>query len=72
LVWEARTPTGWAWNGFGLAMGLGFVLSFGYWCTDFLVVQARHGGGFHERRATHAADRGFPKMFFPCWSFCLG
>jgi len=24
---------------FGLAMGLGFVLSFGYWCTDFLVVQ---------------------------------
>ena len=23
---------------FGLAMGLGFVLSFGYWCTDFLVV----------------------------------
>jgi SSS family solute:Na+ symporter len=24
---------------FGLVMGLGFVLSFGYWCTDFLVVQ---------------------------------
>ena len=24
---------------FGMAMGLGFVLSFGYWCTDFLVVQ---------------------------------
>ena len=24
---------------FGLCMGLGFVLSFGYWCTDFLVVQ---------------------------------
>lgn len=23
----------------GLTMGLGFVLSFGYWCTDFLVVQ---------------------------------
>jgi solute:Na+ symporter, SSS family len=23
----------------GLIMGLGFVLSFGYWCTDFLVVQ---------------------------------
>ena len=20
-------------------MGLGFVLSFGYWCTDFLVIQ---------------------------------
>ena len=24
---------------FGLIAGLGFVLSFGYWCTDFLVVQ---------------------------------
>ncbi len=24
---------------FGLTFGLGFVLSFGYWCTDFLVVQ---------------------------------
>ena len=24
---------------FGMVMGLGFVLSFGYWCTDFLVVQ---------------------------------
>lgn len=26
-------------EGFGLAVGLGFVLSFGYWCTDFRVVQ---------------------------------
>ena len=24
---------------FGMVAGLGFVLSFGYWCTDFLVVQ---------------------------------
>jgi len=23
----------------GMLMGLGFVLGFGYWCTDFLVVQ---------------------------------
>ena len=30
-------PIGVEW--FGLVMGLGFVLSFGYWCTDFLVVQ---------------------------------
>lgn len=33
----ATNPLGVEW--FGLAMGLGFVLSFGYWCTDFLVVQ---------------------------------
>ncbi len=26
-------------DAFGLVAGLGFVLSFGYWCTDFLVVQ---------------------------------
>ena len=24
---------------FGMVMGLGFVLSFGYWCTNYLVVQ---------------------------------
>src|SRR5204863_10211445 len=33
----SSNPMGIEW--FGLAMGLGFVLSFGYWCTDFLVVQ---------------------------------
>ena len=26
-------------DGFGTVIGLGFVLSFGYWCTDFLLVQ---------------------------------
>ena len=33
------TRTRWASSGSGWSMGLGFVLSFGYWCTDFLVVQ---------------------------------
>ncbi len=33
----ADNPMGVGW--FGMVMGLGFVLSFGYWCTDFLVVQ---------------------------------
>src|SRR5215213_5250679 len=33
----SQNPVGVEW--FGLVMGLGFVLSFGYWCTDFLVVQ---------------------------------
>src|SRR5215471_3358696 len=32
-----ENPMGIGW--FGMVMGLGFVLSFGYWCTDFLVVQ---------------------------------
>ena len=26
-------------NWFAMVMGLGFGLSLGYWCTDFLVVQ---------------------------------
>ena len=36
--------TRWASSGSGWSMGLGFVLSFGYWCTDFLVDPARDGG----------------------------
>ena len=37
-----RTPrraTRWASSGSAWSWGSGFVLSFGYWCTDFLVVQ---------------------------------
>src|SRR6478736_4692050 len=37
LYATSANPMGVEW--FGLVMGLGFVLSFGYWCTDFLVVQ---------------------------------
>src|SRR5512140_3677602 len=33
----SANPMGVEW--FGMVMGLGFVLSFGYWCTDFLVIQ---------------------------------
>ena len=50
---------------FGLAMGLGFVLSFGYWCTDFLVVQramAADSMGAARRTPVIAA---IPKMLFP-------
>ena len=32
-----ENPMGIEW--FGMVMGLGVVLSFGYWCTNFLVVQ---------------------------------
>ena len=50
---------------FGLVMGLGFVLSFGYWCTDFLVVQramAAHDMNAARRTPLIAA---LPKMVFP-------
>ena len=42
---------------FGMVMGLGFVLSFGYWCTDFLVVQRAMAAELDDGRAAHAADR---------------
>ncbi|MBS1684276.1 MAG: sodium:solute symporter family protein [Bacteroidetes bacterium] len=52
-------------NGWGMAMGLGFVMSFGYWCTDFLVVQramiARNMSA--ARRTPIIAS--FPKMLMP-------
>ncbi|GAA4317103.1 sodium:solute symporter family protein [Compostibacter hankyongensis] len=48
-----------------MAMGLGFVLSFGYWCTDFLVVQR----AMIARNMTAAQKTpliaGFPKMIMP-------
>ncbi len=56
-------PMGVEW--FGMAMGLGFVLSFGYWCTDFLTVQRAMAADSMSaaRRAPLIAT--FPKMLFP-------
>jgi len=59
----AANPMGVEW--FGMVMGLGFVLSFGYWCTDFLVIQramAAHSMAAARRTPLIAA---VPKMFFP-------
>jgi len=58
-----ENPMGIGW--FGMVMGLGFVLSFGYWCTDFLVVQramAANSMGAARRTPLIAA---IPKMLFP-------
>jgi SSS family solute:Na+ symporter len=46
-------------------MGLGFVLSFGYWCTDFLVVQrAMAAESMNAARRTPLLA-AVPKMLFP-------
>ena len=50
---------------FGLAMGLGFVLSFGYWCTDFLVVQRAMAADSEESARRVPLIAAIPKMFFP-------
>lgn len=50
---------------FAMVAGLGFVLSFGYWCTNFLVVQrAMAARNMAEGRLTPLVG-AFPKMFLP-------
>jgi len=59
----ANNPMGVDW--FAMVFGLGFVLSFGYWCTNFLVVQramAARNMGAARRTPLIAA---IPKMLFP-------
>ena len=50
---------------FGLVMGLGFVLSFGYWCTDFLVVQRAMAANSMSAARRTPLIGAFPKMVFP-------
>ncbi len=56
-------PMGVEW--FGLVMGLGFVLSFGYWCTDFLVVQRAMAAESMSAARRTPIIAAFPKMLFP-------
>jgi SSS family solute:Na+ symporter len=56
-------PMGVEW--FGMAMGLGFVLSFGYWCTDFLVVQRAMAADSMTAARRTPLIAAVPKMFFP-------
>jgi len=48
-----------------LAMGLGFVLSFGYWCTDFLVIQRAMAADSETSARRVPLIAAIPKMFFP-------
>src|SRR2546421_2942438 len=55
-----------------IILGLGFVLSFCYWCTDFLVVQralAAEDQAAAERTPLIAT---FPKLFFPILAIAPG
>jgi SSS family solute:Na+ symporter len=63
LAGPKNNPMGVDW--FAMVFGLGFVLSFGYWCTNFLVVQramAAKDMGAARRTPLIAA---VPKMLFP-------
>ncbi len=59
----ATNPIGVEW--FGLVMGLGFVLSFGYWCTDFLVVQRAMAADSMTAARRTPLIAALPKMMFP-------
>jgi SSS family solute:Na+ symporter len=56
-------PMGVDW--FGVLMGLGFVLSFGYWCTNFLVVQRAMAAGSMSAARKTPLIGAIPKMLLP-------
>jgi len=63
-IWHAgNNPLGVSWV--GLVLGLGFVLSFGYWCTDFLVVQRALAAKDMAAAQRTPLIATVPKMFFP-------
>jgi len=59
----SANPMGVEW--FGMVMGLGFVLSFGYWCTDFLVVQRAMAADSMAAARRTPLIAAVPKMLFP-------
>ncbi len=58
-------PTQWGVDWIGLASGLGFVLSFGYWCTDFLVIQRALAAESLPAAQRTPLIAAFPKILFP-------
>ena len=59
----STNPLGTQW--YALIFGLGFVLSFGYWCTDFLVVQRAMAAESQLAARRVPLIAAIPKMFFP-------
>jgi len=56
-------PLGVEW--FGILFGLGFVLSFGYWCTNFLIVQRAFAAESKSAARKVPLIGAIPKMFIP-------
>lgn len=59
----ASNPMGVEW--LAMLMGLGFVLSFGYWCTDFLVMQRAMAAESMTAARRTPLVAAVPKMLFP-------
>lgn len=52
-------------NWIAMVMGLGFVLSFGYWCTNFLVIQRAMAAKDMTAAQMTPMIAAFPKAVFP-------
>ena len=63
LAGPAKNPMGVDW--FAMIFGLGFVLSFGYWCTNFLVVQRAMAAKNMTAARNTPLVAAVPKMVFP-------
>jgi SSS family solute:Na+ symporter len=63
LAGPSANPMGVDW--FAMIFGLGFVLSFGYWCTNFLVVQRAMAARNMTAARNTPLVAAVPKMIFP-------
>jgi solute:Na+ symporter, SSS family len=63
LAGSQNNPMGVDW--FAMVFGLGFVLSFGYWCTNFLVVQRAMAARSMTAARNTPLVAAVPKMLFP-------
>ena len=63
LAGSSHNPMGVDW--IAMVFGLGFVLSFGYWCTNFLVVQRAMAAKNMTAARNTPLVAAVPKMLFP-------
>jgi SSS family solute:Na+ symporter len=67
--WPGTELTGFTsafWSVIGIVFGLGFVLSFGYWTTNFVEVQRAFATKSTSAAWATPVVGSFPKMFRPC------
>ncbi len=63
--WQTISPEHPMGSWMGIFFGLGFVLAFGYWCTNFLVVQRAMAAGSMSAARKTPLIGAIPKMFLP-------
>jgi solute:Na+ symporter, SSS family len=66
--WPGKELTGFGssfWSVIGIVFGLGFVLSFGYWTTNFVEVQRAFATKSMSAARSTPVVGSFPKMFIP-------